>query len=155
MEKEWFCEKIREQETSMYRYALGVLRNPADAEDAVGEAVLRAYEKREQLRDRLRFKGWVMSILVNVTRTMLVRRGKVEMPGDMSSYEGQTKGEGRELWELVMGLSQEFRDVVILYYYDGFLMKEIAQIVGVSEGTVKSRLNRAKKKLRMAWEDLD
>lgn len=46
MEKEWFCERIREQQTSMYRYALGVLRNSADAEDAVGEAILRAYEKK-------------------------------------------------------------------------------------------------------------
>ena len=153
MEKEWFCERIREQQTSMYRYALGVLRNSADAEDAVGEAILRAYEKKEQLRDSLRFKSWVMSILANVTKTMLTKRGKVEFLGDMSPYEGSTKGEKRELWEFVMGLPQEFRDVVILYYYDGFLIKEIAQILKVSEGTVKSRLNRAKKKLRMAWEE--
>lgn len=58
MDKEQFCQRIREQETSMYRYALGVLRNPTDAEDAVGETVLKAYAHLEQLKDPERFRSW-------------------------------------------------------------------------------------------------
>lgn len=154
MEKEVFCEKIRMQETSLYRYALGILRNTADAEDAVGEAVLKAYAHLGQLRDPERFRPWIMSILVNVTRTMLTGRNRLEYPGDMSRYEKSTSGEHRELWYLVTELPDEFRDVVILYYYDGFRTKEIAKMLGVSEGTVKSRLNRARIKLRTAWEEV-
>lgn len=136
----------------MYRYALGVLRNPADAEDAVGETVLKAYAHLEQLRDPGRFRPWVISILANVTRTMLVDRNRLEYPGDMNRYEKSSASGQRELWYLVMELPEEFRDAVILYYYDGFRTREIAKILGVSEGTVKSRLNRARKRLRAEWE---
>lgn len=136
----------------MYRYALGVLRNPADAEDAVGETVLKAYAHLAQLRDTERFRSWVMSILVNVTRTMLAGRGRLEFPGDMSLYEQRAPEEGRELWYVVMDLPQDFRQVVILYYYEGFRTKEIARMMKLSEGTVKSRLNRARRKLKTALE---
>ncbi len=154
MEKEQFCECIRKQEVSMYRYALGVLRNPADAEDAVGETVLKAYVHLAQLKNPERFRSWIMSILVNVTRTMLAGRNRVEMPGDMGQYEQTSSREHKELWYLVMELPEEFRDAVILYYYDGFRTKEISKMLGVSEGTIKSRLNRARKKLKTALEDV-
>ena len=153
MDKEQFCHKIRELETSMYRYALGVMKNPADAEDAVGETVLKAYAHLAQLKHPERFRSWIMSILVNVTRTMLAGRSRLELPGDMSLYGQQASGEQRELWDTVMDLPQKFRQVVILYYYEGFHTKEIAQMTKLSEGTVKSRLNRARQKLKTGLED--
>lgn len=54
-----------------------------------------------------------------------------------------------ELKQLVMSLPAEFREVVILYYYERFTIKEISQILEVSGGTVKSRLSRAREKLRL------
>jgi len=152
MDKEQFCRRIREQETSMYRYALGVLRNSADAEDAVGETVLKAYAHLAQLKNPERFRSWAMSILVNVTRTMLAGRGRLELPGDMSLYEQHSSKEQSELWYAVMDLPQDFRQAVILYYYEGFRTKEIARMMNLSEGTVKSRLNRARQKLKTALE---
>lgn len=107
----------------MYRYALGVLRNSADAEDAVGETVLKAYAHLAQLKNPERFRSWAMSILVNVTRTMLAGRGRLELPGDMSLYEQHSSKEQSELWYAVMDLPQDFRQVVILYYYEGFRTK--------------------------------
>ena len=154
MEREEFCEQVRMQEVSMYRYALGVLRNTADAEDAVGEAVLRAYEHLGQLKDVTCFRAWVKPILGNVTRTTSKKKGRVAWPGDMALSETGVQQEGKELWYLVMELSREFRDVVILYYYDGFRVKEIARMLKVSEGTVKSRLNRAREKLKRMWEGM-
>ena len=152
IEKEQFCRLIREQETSMYRYALGMLKNPADAEDAVGETVLKAYAHLAQLRKPERFQSWVMSILTNEIRTMASRRSRVDLTEDMSRY-GQSAPEGdRSLWYLVMELPKEFRDVVILFYYDGFQTKEIAHMLKLSEGTVKSRLCRARGKLKTALE---
>lgn len=153
MEKEQFCHKIRKLETSMYRYALGVLKSPADAEDAVGETVLKAYAHLAQLKNPESFRSWVMSILVNVTRTMMAGRSRLEFPGDMSLYGQHSSGEQRELWYTVMDLPQNFRQVVILYYYEGFHTKEIAHMMNLSEGTVKSRLNRARQKLKTVLED--
>lgn len=154
MKKEQFCQKVREQELSMYRYALGILRNSADAEDAVGETVLRAYDHLKQLKDPACFRSWIMSILVNVTKNILSGRKRLELPGDMNQYEEGTCGEKNELWYAVMELSHDFRHAVILYYYEGFRTREIAQMLEISEGTVKSRLNRARQKLKTALEGL-
>lgn len=137
----------------MYRYALGILKNPADAEDAVGEAILKAYARLAQLKNPDRFKAWSMSILVNEIYTMLSRKNRVELSDDMNQYQQGVSSKDRELWYVVRELPEEFRNVVILYYYDGFQTKEIAGILKISEGTVKSRLNRARKKLRTALED--
>lgn len=153
IEKEQFCELIRGQEISMYRYALGVLRNPTDAEDAVGEAVLKAYAHLAQLKNPDRFKAWVMSILANETRTMMSRRSRVDLSDDMNQYQEEIPSGNKEVWHLVMELPREFRDTVILYYYDGFRTKEIADMLKISEGTVKSRLNRARTKLKAALEE--
>lgn len=152
IEKEQFCRLIREQETSMYRYALGTLRNPADAEDAVGEAVLKAYAHLAQLKNPERFKSWVMSILANEIRTMISRRTRMDLTEDMNKYEQSAPEGDKSLWYLVTELPQEFRDVVILFYYDGFQTKEIARMLKLSEGTVKSRLCRARGKLKTALE---
>lgn len=151
--KEQFCELVHEQQLPMYRYALGVLRNPADAEDAVGEAVLKAYAHLEQLKDPDRFKAWIMSILANEIRTMLSKKNRMELSEDMSKYEQSAPQKDKTLWYLVMELPREFRDVVILFYYEGFRTKEIGRILKLSEGTVKSRLSRAREKLRTALEE--
>ena len=153
MNKEWFCEQIREYELSMYRYALGSLKNTADAEDAVSETVLKAYIHLEDLRKPDRFKPWIMSILANEIRTMLSRGSRIELTEDMSGYERSVPGEDRELWRLVTALLEEFRDVVILYYYEGFRSREIADILEIPEGTVKSRLSRARKQLKKMLEE--
>lgn len=153
IEKEQFCQLVHAQQLPMYRYALGVLRNPADAEDAVGEAVLKAYAHLEQLKDPDRFKAWIMSILANEIRTMLSKKNRMELSEDMSKYEQSAPQKDKTLWYLVMDLPREFRDVVILFYYEGFRTKEIGRILKLSEGTVKSRLSRAREKLRTALEE--
>lgn len=62
IDKEQFGELIRTHQTAMYRYALGMLKSPADAEDAVSEAILKAYKHLEQLRNPFRFKSWIITI---------------------------------------------------------------------------------------------
>lgn len=137
----------------MYRYALGMLRNPEDAKDAVGETVLKAYAHLEQLKKPDRFKAWIMSILSNEIRTMASKRSRVELSEDMTRYGQMAPETDKSLWYLVMELPDEFRDMVILYYYEGFQTKEIAQMLNLPEGTVKSRLGRARAKLKNALEE--
>lgn len=66
-----------------------------------------------------------------------------------SAFENEYYMTDFELKQLVMSLPAEFREVVILYYYERFTIKEISQILEVSGGTVKSRLSRAREKLRL------
>ncbi|MDD6208696.1 MAG: sigma factor-like helix-turn-helix DNA-binding protein [Clostridiales bacterium] len=111
--KDEFVRLVSKYRSGMYRMSYSLLKNQADAEDAVSEAILKAYENLEQLKKPSKFKAWMMQIVVNTSKTMLE-------------------------------LKDEFREVLVLFYYDCFTVKEISRILGIPEGTVKSRLSRGR-----------
>lgn len=80
---------------------------------------------------------------------MLSKRNREILTDTESAFENEYYMTDFELKQLVMSLPAEFREVVILYYYERFTIKEISQILEVSGGTVKSRLSRAREKLRL------
>lgn len=147
-----FEHNIREYAPNMYRLALAMLHNRQDAEDAVSEAVLRAYEKIHTLREADRFKPWIMQITANEARKIYGKNKRVTPVEDMEAYMPVFRDEKHELWDVVMQLEPAYREVIMLYFYERFTMKEISRIVHVPEGTVKSRLSRAKAKLREIME---
>ena len=147
-----FEQNIREYAPNMYRLALAMLHNRQDAEDAVSEAVLRAYEKIHTLREADRFKPWIMQITANEARKIYGKNKRVTPVEDMEAYMPVFRDEKHELWDVVMQLEPAYREVIMLYFYERFTMKEISRIVRVPEGTVKSRLSRAKAKLREIME---
>lgn len=147
-ERDIFEQNIREYAPNMYRLALAMLRGRQDAEDAVSEAVLKAYENRHTLRDRNRFKPWIMQITANEARKIYRRNKRVTPMEDLEAYMPAFTDERHELWDTVMELEPLHREVVLLYFYERFSLKEIGKILHVPEGTVKSRLSRAKEKLR-------
>lgn len=75
--REQFSELIRETKIPMYRLAYGILRNVPDAEDAVGESVIRAYEHLDSLKDADKFKSWIMMITANEAKRMYKKRKQV------------------------------------------------------------------------------
>ncbi|MBD5487368.1 MAG: sigma-70 family RNA polymerase sigma factor [Lachnospiraceae bacterium] len=153
MEQETFERNIREYAPNMYRLALAMLHNRQDAEDAVSEAVLIAYEKRHTLRDRKRFKPWIMQIMANEARRIYGKNRRITPMEDMEAYMPSFRDENHELWDVVMQLETAHREVIMLYFYERFSIKEIGRILRVPEGTVKSRLSRAKKALKEMLEE--
>lgn len=153
MEQEIFERNIREYAPNMYRLALAMLHNRQDAEDAVSEAVLMAYEKRHTLRDRNRFKPWIMQIVANEARRIYGKNKRITPMEDMEAYMPSFRDENHELWDVVMQLESAHREVIMLYFYERFSIKEIGMILHVPEGTVKSRLSRAKKALKEMLEE--
>ena len=153
MEQETFERNIREYAPNMYRLALAMLHNRQDAEDAVSEAVLIAYEKRHTLRDRNRFKPWIMQIMANEARRIYGKNKRITPMEDMEAYMPSFRDENHELWDVVMQLETVHREVIMLYFYERFSIKEIGRILRVPEGTVKSRLSRAKKALKEMLEE--
>lgn len=147
-EQRSFEQNIREYAPNMYRLALAMLRNEQDAEDAVGEAVLRAYEKRRTLRDRERFKPWIMQITANEARKIYRRNKRIVPVEDMEAYMPVFRSDSHELWDVVMGMDQVYREVMLLYFYERFSVREIGAVLRIPEGTVKSRLFRGKKLLK-------
>ena len=140
MTKEEFIGLIKKYKGQMYRFAFSIVKNETDAEDVVAETIKKAYGK---------FKRWIMSILANEAKRMMSKRNKEILTDDSNTFENNYYMNDLELKHLVNSLPAEFREVVILYYYERFTVKEIAQILEVSVGTVKSRLSRAREKLKL------
>ena len=148
IDDEKFVELIQEYTANMYRLALGILHNPSDAEDAVAETVLKAYEKIHTLRRAESFKAWLMQIAANEARRVYAKSKRTAPVDDIEEYMPAFQDEHHELWDVVMKLDVVYSEVIILFFYEQLSQKEIGKILGIPEGTVKSRLARGKKQLK-------
>lgn len=152
-DKDTFIKLIQENKASLYRISKSILKNEADVEDAVGETILKAYKNIDKLRNSESFKPWIMKILVNECYSIGKAHKRLELCEDLNEYEG-TYEDNRDnsLMFYVEKLEEEFKTVVILFYYEDLSIKDIGRVLGISEGTVKSRLSRAKSKLKAMME---
>ena len=140
-----------------YRVALGVLRDPADAEDVAQEAFLRAYRHFAELRDRTRFRAWLVRTTWRLAidrRRSAARRDHREIEAAweqpiVPSVEETAAAQQfqRRLEHAVDSLPEKVRRVLILAAIEGYDMRETAALLEVPEGTVRSRLHRARKLL--------
>ena len=145
--QEELSDLIMDNKDSMYRLAFSIVRNDADAQDAVSEAIVHAFEKMYQIRKISSAKSWLMKILVNASKRIVAQSHKFVLTENENQYEQIQPFESDEMWTTVMELDEEFREVVVLYYYEQFSVKEIGKMLKIPDGTVKSRLSRAREKL--------
>jgi RNA polymerase sigma-70 factor (ECF subfamily) len=147
------------------RLAYAYLRNRASAEDAYQETFLRAHRRRSSFEGRSSEKTWMMRIAMNVCRDM--RRSawwrRVLLPGVDRAENAQPHADGLPeeaavraerddlLLRCVAALPEPQRAVVLLHYYQEMSVPDVAEALGVAEGTVRSRLHRARERLRRAW----
>lgn len=141
---------------NMMRVALSILRNGADAEDAISEAILKACRSAGRLRTEEQFKPWLISILVRCCYDILRKRKHELLAEDVASYREQVlENEQGSVFELLQELSPNYRNVLILHYYEGFKAKEIARVLSMPLGTVLVSLSRGRNKLRALLEKED
>ncbi len=154
-----FEERLAECGPLAYRVARGVLRNTADAEDVAQEALLRAYRRFDRLRDRNRFRAWLVRIAFRLALDRL-RSGKRRELRDTlwSQPERQPPAATVEdtaasnefqahLENALAELPEKLRLVLLLAAMEGHTIEEIAALVGIPVGTVKSRIFLARKQL--------
>ena len=147
--REEFAAAVTEHSRRMYRAARAVLDSDADAEDAVSQAVLQAWQSLDKLRDKDAVRPWLVKIAVNCAYAQRRKQGKVVYLEDMQPEPAApAPPQNGGLWEAVCALSPERRAAVVLFYYEGMQIDEIAKALGVPRGTVKSRLSRARKQLK-------
>ena len=145
---EQFLELYESVYKDMYRLAYYYLGNSQDAEDAVSETVLKAYEKFSSLRKKEAFKSWIFKILVNQCRTYLRKKmikGTEELVGE-PAIEPKLEDD-MVTQELLSALSDEERQIVVLAVFGGYKGEEIAKILHMKHSTVRSKYRRALKKL--------
>lgn len=142
-----------------FRLAAVILGRREDAEDAVGDAALRAWQHLSSLRDTTRFDAWFTRILVNVCRDRLRhaagdRRRTLAMGADPADG-GDAIGDFVEriaMRDALDALTPEHRAVVALHHLEGLTDEQVAERLGVPVGTVKSRLHYALVELRAAYD---
>ena len=150
IQQEKFVEFVKDNKNGMYRFAYGILKNEADAEDAVSEAIIKGYENLYKLRDPEKIKVWMMTILSEAKK--IYKKKKIYIPEEFLPEIAVEKEKDYALWDIVKSLPPNFSEIIILYYYEGFSTKEIASILKIAEGTVKSRLSRAREQLKEMLE---
>jgi RNA polymerase sigma-70 factor (ECF subfamily) len=168
-----FEARLVQSSTLAFRVAFGVLRHREDAEEVAQEAFAKAYRSFHQLRDRERFRAWLVRMtwrmaldrqranrrrLVRETRGEAIRTGSVDADVQVRrDPDLQLRLESDEraahLWRAIDALSEKLRVVIVLAAIEGYDVKEVAALLELPEGTVKSRLFDARQRLRdaLSW----
>lgn len=152
MEKTEFCEKVKKYQSSMYALAYSIVQNNQDAEDVLGEAVLRAYSNLDNLKSKNSFKPWIFRIVHNVAIEMIRERKKVvdlEEQKEIADRSEEVDIATRlVLHDSINRLRQPYRTIIWLFYFENLPVVKIARITGGSPVTVRKQLSRARKMLQ-------
>ena len=141
----------------LYRFALCLLKDRHEAEDAVGEAVLAAYENIRKLRDEKAFKSWIFTILANVCRKKL-RKPALEISLDQEDTffniptAQEDHGLSVDVKRAFLILSEEEQMIVALSVFGGYTSREIGKTLKLNENTVRSKRSRALEKMECVLE---
>lgn len=180
--KAFFSRNIRKNMDSLYSVALRLTRNSADAQDLVAETATRAWTAIDNLEDEKRFRPWIFRILHNCYisdyRKKSVRPVEfaydelatsdsdseiasllVKQPDEFLNWWANPEREvvnnllGEDLIRAIESLPESFRSAVVLINVEGLSYDETAEVLGVSPGTVRSRMNRGRTLLQKAlWQ---
>ena len=146
-----FIEGINNNRLSFYKTAKAILKNEDDVEDAIQDALETAFKNINTLKEPKYFKTWMTRIIINKCYDILRKKSKIvpiesevmENNPDERDYTGKVE------MELILDkLDKDLKDIVILYYYNDFKQEEIAKILNIPKGTVKSRLHRARSEMQ-------
>ena len=156
---------IRTRLDRLLRLALSIVGNEADARDAVQESCLKAWRELPRLRDAGRFEAWLWRIAINACRSSLRgrRRASVhEIAVDDTAAGSEPAQRGSAFTDDVTvkdairrafrRLDSDKRSILVLHYVEERPVIEIARLLGIAEGTAKSRLHAARKSLERALE---
>ena len=147
-----FESLVQNSKYKMYKVAMAILKNDDDACDAIQEALLSAYKNFYSLREPQYFNTWITRILINKCYDIINQKKKIaflnkelELDGDASYYDRYKE---ESIVENVLNqIDSDLKTVTLLYYYNEFQIDEIAEILNIPVGTVKSSLSRAREKI--------
>jgi RNA polymerase sigma-70 factor (ECF subfamily) len=161
--EEEFEARLADSSRLVFRVAYSVLRHREDAEDVAQEAFAKSYRAFRQLRDRERFRAWVVRMTFRMAldrqranRRRAAREQDRDHPAQMvatASAAHDERERAEQLWRAIDELSEKLRLVVVLASIEGYNLREVGSLLGLPEGTVKSRLFLARQELkeRLSW----
>ena len=138
----------------VYRISFSYLKNPADAEDAVSEVFARLLRKEPVFADAEHEKAWLIRTAVNVCKDSLRHWWSRRAPlGDGGETADPAPFAPDETLQAVLELPPRYKDVIYLYYYEGYSSREVAQILKRPHSTVRGQLREARERLKGVLED--
>ena len=149
---ETFEELVTKMKEKLYKTGMAILKNDDDTCDAIQETLISAYKNFNSLKEKKFFSTWITRILINKCYDIIKKNKKIsyineqmEQPENASYYD--IYKEESSLERVLNSIDQDLKLVTVLYYYDEFSIKEISEMINIPEGTVKSRLSRAREKI--------
>lgn len=146
-----FQQEAAKLERLLYCVSWSMLSNNEDCADAVQETFFKAWQSRDSLKNLKAFRPWITRILINTCNDMLRTRKNqqwVPLEEDMAVAPPAEETSDFDLHDTLGQLSPEHRSVVVLHYLEGYKIREIADMLGIPPGTVKTRLMYARDHIR-------
>ncbi|AGX42971.1 sigma-70 family RNA polymerase sigma factor [Clostridium saccharobutylicum] len=149
---EAFISIIKQYEQVLYKVASRMLSNDQDIADALQETIMLGYEKIHTLKNEAYFNTWICRILINKCNCILNKNKNVILVGEILPQKLNNNDFIKiELEDALNSLNKDYKLAMSLYYVVGLSTKEISKLVNEPEGTIKSRLSRAKTILRESY----
>ncbi|BAH05402.1 RNA polymerase sigma factor [Clostridium kluyveri] len=156
MNKDTFIDNVLKANSTLYHVSKSILTHEQDCEDAVQGAILKAYNKLDTLKNEQYFKTWLIRILINECYSLKRKEySKVSYEEYFESAKADDKKDYSELYLAIKNLPERIRITVVLYYVEGYTVEEIKQILKIPAGTVKSRLAKGRKLLKIKLEHME
>lgn len=149
-----FTQLVQKNKLKFYKMAKAILKNDDDVYDAIQNALMSMYQNFNNLKEQKYFATWGVRIVINKCYDLLRKNKKIELYDELEECvtEDNYNLDYNGINKLVNGLDKNLYLIVILYYYDDFSIKEIAEILEMPEGTIKSKLSKARSTLRKNLE---
>ena len=155
-DNEAFLKLINEVKIKLYKTGISILKNDDDTCDAIQETLLSAYQNIDSLKNPEYFNTWIIRILINKCYDIIKKNKKVSNINEKLMQTANPYYEmycdESELEHVLNLLDSDLKTVTVLYYYDDLPVTEIAEMLNIPEGTVKSRLSRARVKISEIYQ---
>lgn len=152
-------ELVSLYQSNLFAIAFNVCKNAQDAEDIVQDTFIQYYISKKEFDNEQHLRAWLIRVTVNKAKNAnrtFWRQNKLSLEDYMESLTFETP-EDERLFETVMSLPEKYRIVIHLFYYEDYAVREIADILKLSESNIKVRLSRGREMLRKIlkeeWND--
>ena len=155
MTEEEFVQAVERYGDTIYRVAYSCLKNRADAEDVMQDTLLKLYRERRSFESEEHRRRWLIRVAVNQVKSLLRsswfrRTIPLDEQLDQPVFD---RPEESELFEQVMALPKNYRLALYLYYYEGYQVREVAELMRANLSTVQTWLMRARGLLQQSYKE--
>ena len=154
-DKEAFSELIKNVENELYRIARTRFYNQYDIEDAVQETIVQSLNSIKSLKYPQYFNTWIIRILINNCNNIYKKKINLEFEEAQYSYVDDSNDVNNKLNfdNIMKKLNYDERIAITLYYMEGYTNREISKLLDTKVGTIKSRISRAKQKIKEIYKE--